>query len=185
MGNVYLISDLHDMHRKIGDYRCTVAPEVTCVEQNREFIRKHWRAKKHDKVFILGDCGFDKKSIKFIKSLIGEKDLIPGNHDFENKTRPTPTEWDTVFNHIRSSYKWKPENHRFILSHIPVHPSSLHEYINIHGHIHTCEKDFMNVNTEHYDPRYINVNMDVLYPRTGEIMISLDELTDYMKGFVL
>ena len=62
-----------------------------------------------------------------------------------------------------------------------AHYTLLNCVVNDVGHIHDKKKDFMNIGTDNYDPRYVNVNMDVLLPRTGEIMLNIDELFEYMK----
>lgn len=179
MGTVYFTSDLHDGHKAIGKYRSDIAAEVVCPESNREFIRSKWRAKKHDKVILLGDVCFSKDSHIFIKSLLGIKELILGNHDLENTSRSSMSELQEAFIKIYGLSKWKGQGEKFWLSHCPLHPLELRDKRNIHGHIHNKDLDFMNKGTDTFDERFINVNMDVLLPRTGEIMLTIDELFEY------
>jgi calcineurin-like phosphoesterase family protein len=183
MGAVYFTSDLHDGHRAIGKYRNPITPIVTDIESNREFILSKWRARKQDKVFLLGDIFFAKDSHEFIKSLLGTKDLILGNHELETQSRSSLLEINEAVNHIYGLTKGKWINQKFWLSHAPLHPSELRGKKNIHGHIHHKDQDFMNLYSDNYDSRYINVNMDVLLPRTGEIMLTAEELIEYSKGF--
>ena len=192
MANIWFTSDLHDGHRNIGTYRSSLAPEVTCVDSNREFIRSKWRAKKKDKVIILGDCCFAKDSHLFMQTLLGNKELVLGNHDLENTSRNSLSELQEAFTKICGVRKWGSKNKntktgeslgKFWLQHTPIHPNELRGIRQLHGHIHDKDKDFMNIGSSNYDSRYINVNMDVLLPRTGEIMIDLKELEDYVGGF--
>lgn len=183
MGNVYFCSDLHDMHNAIGKYRSAQIPEVTSPETNREFIGDHWRAKKRDTVIMLGDIFFGADSHEFIGSLGGNKKLVPGNHDLENDSRTSLIDIMRVCSSIRGIYSKKYLGEKIWFSHVPMHPSELRGHPNMHGHIHNIWQDYMNKGTSHYNKNYINVNMDVLWPRTGQIMIDLEELPEYRKGF--
>ena len=186
---LYLTSDLHDGHRAIGKYRSSIIPEIVSVETNREFIRKNWRATKRDCTILVGDIMFAKDSADFIKSLPGKKILVAGNHDFENSSRTNIVEATEVFDKIYGVYKRSiplladHQKAKAWIQHTPMHPSELRGGFCIHGHIHDTRKDFMNKESEQYDSRFINVNMDVLYPRTGKIMISADELHSYAIGY--
>jgi len=184
MATVYLTSDLHDGHKAIGKYRSTIIPEVTCVETNREFIRANWRATKRDTVIIVGDACFAPDSHEFYSTLPGRKILVAGNHDFESGTRSSIVEALTAFEKIHAVLSRRmpisPEgSQKCWIQHTPMHPLELRDKPCIHGHIHDAKLDFMNKGTDTYDSRYINVNIDVLYPRIGKIMVSATELADY------
>lgn len=185
---LYLTSDLHDGHRNIGTYRSSIIPEIVDVETNRKFIRKNWRATKRDTTILVGDIMFAKDSVDFIKSLPGRKILVAGNHDFESGARPTIVEAAEVFDKIYGVNKRSlpiladHQKAKAWIQHTPMHPAELRNCFCIHGHIHDVKQDYMNKGSEHYDSKFINVNMDVLYPRTGKIMISADELHSYAIG---
>ncbi|MGR5347232.1 metallophosphoesterase [Vibrio mediterranei] len=185
MGNVYYCADLHDGHRSIGQYRGRHTQwQVKDKESNREFIRKHWRAKKNDTVYFLGDIAFDSDSHEFFQSLPGKKILLLGNHDLESTSRSSLPELGTAFSKIAGvmKKKFKTLQTTMWLQHIPVHSAELRGNVCMHGHIHDPWQDFMNRGTEAFDARYCNVNMDALYRRLGVIMISLSELEGYMNG---
>lgn len=181
---VYFTSDLHDGHRAIGKYRSTIIPEIVDAKTNREYIGDNWRAKKkNDVIYILGDTFLASDSVQFIKSLCGHKKGYLGNHDLQNNDAPTIAEMLTCCDFIKGIETRKYFGEKFWFSHAPIHPSELRNKKNIHGHIHNVAQDYMNIGSSTYDERYINVNMDVLYPRTGKIMLTLDELDEYRKGF--
>ena len=182
MGQVYFCSDLHVDHKNIWKFRPGLTEE-NCKEENRELIRKHWRATKFDTVYMIGDIFIGPESHEFIKSLPGKKILIMGNHDFERKGCTTLEQGLTAVVSIhgtksKSYTTASGERVKLIFSHIPLHPEELRKNICVHGHIHDKEIDYMNFD-ERYDKRFVNVNMDVLLPRTGKIMLDKDELLQY------
>jgi len=196
MTTSFITSDLHDGHRAIGKYRSTIIPSIVDVKTNREFIGDNWRAGKRDTVYLLGDIFFAKDSHVFIDSLPGQKVLIMGNHDVESNSRSTIKEITSVCRSIHGIIKKKividkiPT--KIWLQHTPMHPMELRNMLCGHGHIHDTEQDFMNVGSENYDKRYINFNIDAIYPRTGKIMLEANEISDYynqnwnkLKGNIL
>lgn len=76
------------------------------------------------------------------------------------------------------------QKRKFWMTHIPVHPQEIRGEgsFNMHGHIHHHKEDFMNKDSETYNPRYINVNLDALWERKGIIMLSHLEISDYING---
>ncbi|MEZ9708657.1 hypothetical protein AB4254_08295 [Vibrio breoganii] len=156
---------------------------MTSPESNREFIRKNWRAKARDTVWLVGDIAFAKDSHEFLKTLPGRKKFLAGNHDFENTSRSTAEEIMTAVSSLHAIVKKKYEalgNRKVWIQHTPLHPAELRGHLMMHGHIHDPAQDMQNQNSEHYNPSYINVNLDVLYVRRKVIMLALDELQGYL-----
>ena len=115
-----------------------------------------------DHIYHLGDLTMDRQCrprfAALVKSLNGHKRLILGNHD----------KWD-VRAYREVGFQKVMAYRRFdkvILSHIPLHPFSLGEMVNLHGHIH--EKDSP-------PGRYVNVSVERwnYLPQRLEDMIQL------------
>jgi len=86
------------------------------------------RVKPTDKVYHLGDVVINRKSLKILDRLNGDKVLIRGNHDIFRDT-----EYNQYFRELRAYHVMNG----MILSHIPVHEASLGRFgVNIHGHLH-------------------------------------------------
>ena len=135
MPSVFLVSDTHFGHT--GVCRFTEADGVTKIrpwtdpdEMDEEMIRR-WNdtVRPNDKVYHLGDVVINRKSLKTLARLNGDKVLIRGNHDIF-----PDTEYRTYFRELRAYHVMNG----MILSHIPVHEASLGRFgVNIHGHLHT------------------------------------------------
>ena len=135
MPSVFLVSDTHFGHA--GVCRFTEADGVTKIrpwtdpdEMDEEMIRR-WNdcVRPNDKVYHLGDVVINRKSLKTLSRLNGDKVLIRGNHDIFRD--------DEYREHFRELRAYHVMN-GMILSHIPVHESSLGRFgVNIHGHLHT------------------------------------------------
>lgn len=102
---------------------------------------------EHDKVFFLGDICWNPKSLKLLEEMKpGFKYLVLGNHDGRIPVK-------RLIPFFQKIYGVKYFD-RSILTHIPVHPSSIHperfDY-NVHGHTHLHNID---------DERYINVSVE-------------------------
>jgi calcineurin-like phosphoesterase family protein len=77
----------------------------------------------------LGDVVINRKSLKTLHRLNGDKVLIRGNHDIFRDD-----EYREYFRELRAYHVMNG----MILSHIPVHEASLGRFgTNIHGHLHT------------------------------------------------
>jgi calcineurin-like phosphoesterase family protein len=144
MSKVFLISDTHFGHANIIKY--SNRPFNNVKEMDIVLI-ENWNkvVSKEDKVYHLGDVGFT--SFSYIKrifdSLNGTKVLIKGNHD-----KFKLSQYQQIFKDVRGTHQVGG----YILSHIPIHPSSLSRWKgNIHGHVH---------NTSLEDERYINVSVE-------------------------
>ena len=135
MPAVFLTSDTHFGHA--GVCRFTEADGVTKIrpwtdpdEMDEEMIRR-WNdtVRPNDKVYHLGDVVINRKSLKILARLNGDKVLIRGNHDIF-----PDTEYRTNFRELRAYHVMNG----MILRHIPVHEASLGRFgVNIHGHLHT------------------------------------------------
>ena len=135
MPAVFLTSDTHFGHA--GVCRFTEADGITKIrpwtdpdEMDEEMV-KRWndRVRPNDKVYHLGDVVINRKSLKTLHRLNGDKVLIRGNHDIFRDD-----EYREYFRELRAYHVMNG----MILSHIPVHETSLGRFgTNIHGHLHT------------------------------------------------
>lgn len=148
MRNIFVISDLHLGHKNMAIYR-----GFKSVEEHDNHIINMWNSvvNKGDTVWILGDIGMEKKNVFEKLSLLnGYKKVLLGNHELCKKSHNI--ELLKYVNCIGGCVVDKKG--RYILSHIPVHPSQLKgKCINIHGHIHENKID---------DDRYINVSCEAV-----------------------
>jgi len=134
MPSVFLVSDTHFGHEKC----CTVFKRVdgnplrpfASAEEMDETMIALWneRVRPSDKVYHLGDVVISRKYLKTLSRLNGDKVLIRGNHDIFHL--------EDYLEHFRDVRGYHVMN-GLILSHIPVHESSLGRFgCNIHGHLH-------------------------------------------------
>lgn len=145
MPSVFLVSDTHFGHAGICKFETVdgkpVRPWDDAEKMNEDMI-EYWNdtVGPKDKVYHLGDVVINRRYLKVLDQLHGDKVLIKGNHDLFKLE-----DYTKYFRDIRAYW---PMN-GFILSHIPVHPNQFHRWKgNIHGHLHTNELE---------DPRYMNV----------------------------
>jgi len=135
MPSVFLVSDTHFGHA--GVCRFTTSDGVTKLrpwtdpdEMDEEMV-KRWneRVKPTDKVYHLGDVVINRKALKIMHRLNGDKVLIRGNHDIFRDE-----EYREHFRELRAYHVMNG----MILSHIPIHEESLGRFgVNIHGHLHS------------------------------------------------
>lgn len=135
MTAVFLVSDTHFGHT--GVCRFTEADGVTKIrpwtdpdEMDEEMV-KRWndKVKPTDKVYHLGDVVINRKALKIMHRLNGDKVLIRGNHDIFRDN-----EYREHFRELRAYHVMNG----MILSHIPLHHDSLGRFgVNIHGHLHS------------------------------------------------
>ena len=135
MPATFLVSDTHFGHA--GVCRFTKADGVTKIrpwndpdEMDEEMVRR-WNdvVRPNDKVYHLGDVVINRKSLKAMARLNGDKVLIRGNHDIFRDE-----EYREYFRELRAYHVLNG----MILSHIPVHEASIGRFgTNIHGHLHT------------------------------------------------
>jgi calcineurin-like phosphoesterase family protein len=134
MPAVFLVSDTHFGHA--GVCRFTRNDGITKLrpwedpEEMDEAMVKAWneRVGPNDKVYHLGDVVINRRSLKTLGRLNGDKVLIRGNHDIFRDV-----EYREYFRELRAYHVMNG----MILSHIPVHEASLGRFgVNIHGHLH-------------------------------------------------
>jgi calcineurin-like phosphoesterase family protein len=134
MPAVFLVSDTHFGHTGVcrftrNDGVTKLRPWDDADEMDEAMIR-NWndRVRPNDKVYHLGDVVINRKALKTMARLNGDKVLIRGNHDIFRDD-----EYREYFRELRAYHVMNG----CILSHIPVHTESLGRFgVNIHGHLH-------------------------------------------------
>ncbi len=156
MAKTYIISDLHVGHT---DIHLKWRKEFCSQSDHDEFMIQCWNriVKKNDVVKVLGDFIIGRKNLHYLSQFNGTIHWILGNHD-PKITAEVLSSFPNV-SYVGGVLAYKGA----VLSHAPIHPQEL-EYrnwaINIHGHIHTADKN-------HLGDKYYNVNADIMgyYPR--------------------
>jgi len=161
MPSVFLVSDTHFGHT--GVCRFTRNDGVTKLrpwtdpDEMDEALIKAWneRVRPTDKVYHLGDVVINRKALKTLSRLNGDKVLIRGNHDIFRDD-----EYREYFRELRAYHVMNG----MILSHIPVHEASLGRFgVNIHGHLHSNRvmrargidaRTGETLYSDEFDPRY-------------------------------
>ena len=156
MPSVFLTSDTHFGHMGVCKFMredgVTKLRPWDSPEEMDEAMVKMWNdtVKPTDKVYHLGDVVINRKALKIMHRLNGDKVLIKGNHDIFKLE-----DYTQHFRDIRSSHVMNG----IILTHIPLHPSQLYRFgCNIHGHLHSnrvMRTDKYGVTT--IDPQYFSV----------------------------
>jgi calcineurin-like phosphoesterase family protein len=135
MPAVFLVSDTHFGHAGVchfthpDDPTVKLRPWTDPAEMDEEMVRR-WndRVRPNDKVYHLCDVVINRKALKTLGRLNGDKVLIRGNHDIFRDD-----EYREYFRELRAYHVMNG----MILSHIPIHPESLGRFgVNIHGHLH-------------------------------------------------
>jgi len=153
MPAVFLVSDTHFGHagvcRFLRDDGSKLRPWDDPEEMDEEMVRR-WNetVRPKDKVYHLGDVVINRRALKTLARLNGDKVLIKGNHDIFRMDEYTPYFRDIRGYHVMNG---------MILSHIPMHEESLARFgTNIHGHLHYNRVRSYNIdtNTKEIDPRY-------------------------------
>ena len=161
MPAIFLVSDTHFGHTGVckftrNDGVTKLRPWDNADEMDEEMI-KRWNetVRPNDKVYHLGDVVINRKALKTLHRLNGDKVLIRGNHDIFRDD-----EYRQYFRELRAYHILNG----MIMSHIPIHTESLGRFgTNIHGHLHANRvKKICGVNvktntmihSEEIDPRY-------------------------------
>lgn len=151
MTDIWIISDTHFNHENILKFRGKDGDTVRDfrdVHEMNETMIDRWNAvvKDGDKVYHLGDVlmGNRDEGEKILSRLKGQKRLLVGNHDV------VYGKGNVLHKFFKKIYMWRmmPE-HGILMTHVPVHPSTLGEsrfmkgddgknvkMVNVHGHIH-------------------------------------------------
>jgi hypothetical protein len=154
MPAVFLTSDTHFGHTGVchftrNDGVTKLRPWTDPDEMDEEMVRR-WNetVRPNDKVYHLGDVVINRKSLKIMSRLNGDKVLIRGNHDIFRDD-----EYRKYFRELRAYHVMNG----MILSHIPIHEESLGRFgVNIHGHLHSNRimGYSIDLDREVIDPRY-------------------------------
>lgn len=162
MRDIFVVSDTHFGHENILGFLTETGENVRSfddVQQMNELMVENWNKVVGDSdiVYHLGDVYFG-KGHSVLSRLKGRKRLVVGNHDNPKS--------EHILNNFQKVMLWRifPE-FNCLLSHVPVHDSSLHKIMyNLHGHVH--------LNSLH-DERYINCCVEVndYRPRSIEDII--------------
>ena len=133
MPATFLVSDTHFGHagvcRFLRDDGSKLRPWDNPDEMDEAMV-KAWNetVKPTDKVYHLGDVVINRRALKTLARLNGDKVLIRGNHDIFRDS-----EYREYFRELRAYHVMNG----MILSHIPIHEQSLGRFgVNIHGHLH-------------------------------------------------
>jgi len=133
MPSVFLVSDTHFGHAGVCRFLREDGTKLRPwdnPEDMDEFMVEAWnqRVRPNDKVYHLGDVVINKRALKTLGRLNGDKVLIRGNHDIFRDT-----DYREYFRELRAYHVMNG----CILSHVPVHEASLGRFgVNIHGHLH-------------------------------------------------
>ena len=152
MPAVFLVSDTHFGHAGVcrfmrDDGVTKLRPWDDPAEMDEEMV-KRWNetVRPKDKVYHLGDVVINRKALKTLSRLNGDKVLIKGNHDIFRLDEYTPYFRDIRGYHVMNG---------MILSHIPMHEESLARFgTNIHGHLHYNRVKAEIFGEYTIDPRY-------------------------------
>lgn len=146
MSDIWLHSDWHLWHENLYGFTYTdklgqerrVRERFICAVDGDAFIEQEIRrlVKREDHIWFLGDMTMGRENhnadafVRLMKNLPGHKRLILGNHDH---LKP---KWyiEAGFQKIKGSNLLDG----ILMSHYPVHESSLgfRTKLNVHGHIH-------------------------------------------------
>lgn len=141
MRDIWISSDPHFLHKNILTFADSenklIRPEFSCIEEMNETIieRHNSVVKEGDIWYCCGDVFFgSKEEFKVLwKRLNGRKRLVCGNHD--------DIKFLATGNFFQKIQLWRCfKEFGLILSHIPLHESSLKKgdftAKNVHGHTH-------------------------------------------------
>ena len=134
MPATFLYSDPHFGHQGVcrfmrNDGVTKLRPWDNADEMDEELVKRYnERVGPKDKCYFLGDVVINRKALKTMSRLNGDKVLIRGNHDIF-----PDVEYRDYFRELRAYHVMNG----MILSHIPIHEESLGRFgVNIHGHLH-------------------------------------------------
>ena len=170
--NMWLISDTHWWHENIYRFESfpggpRVRERFANAAEGDEYMIMRWNelVKPEDHIYHLGDVVMEQgnnqreRFIRLIQSLSGHKRLILGNHDHYD----VKLYREAGFQKVRGSNLLDG----VLMTHYPVHPSSIGFKVlaNAHGHIHEKKSPpgpYVNVSVEAigYEPIPIEVVKD-------------------------
>jgi calcineurin-like phosphoesterase family protein len=158
---IFVTSDHHFGHENILKF--TNLRKGPTIEDHNE-----WLVVQHnsvvlptDIVYFLGDVGLATKHLHYLHRMNGQKFLVRGNHD-TGLVEEYLKYFSNVYGIIRKEHFW--------LSHAPIHPNSLRNGYNIHGHTH---QNVVTIgDTKVPDDRYICVCIE----QTNGVPVALADL---------
>jgi len=163
--NIYLISDTHFFHDKIGIY-------CDRPDNWQKFTFENWNDIISDKdiVLHLGDLALGNKfeMTNILKELKGQKFLIKGNHDrYSGK-------WIEKFGFhlIKGNIEVRIDEKLWLFSHRAIYNNSNEPFINIHGHQHN-KVPFI---TKWNDRIYVNCSVEVIGYKPIKLSYILERL---------
>ena len=172
MSNIFVTSDHHFGHEnilKFKDNSGKVIRDFSDVTEMNEIMIQRWNSvvSPQDKIYHLGDVffGSEDSANDILKALNGHKRLILGNHD-NGKNKVLHMNFEKIS-------MWRNFGKEgLLLTHVPVHPSTLIEnrftgkqMINVHGHIHqnkSPEGPYKCVCVDHPGINYYPINIEEL-----------------------
>lgn len=161
--NTFLVSDTHFGHASIVKFLNSDGSKLRpwgTTEEMDEAMIENWNkvVRPKDKVYHLGDVVINRKALKTLSRLNGDKVLIKGNHDVFRIG-----EYTEHFRDVRGFGHFDG----FAITHIPIHPASLSRWTgNIHGHLHSNRvmreryNSWIGEDVVEIDPRYLCVSME-------------------------
>lgn len=173
------MSDLHLWHENLYAFTYTDHPtgverrvreRFTTAAEADAYMIQRWRdlIKPSDHVWVLGDVcthrgnHMRKEFVNLFKSLPGRKRLIPGNHDHYK----TAVYVEAGFEKISGGRQLDG----LLLTHYPVHPSSITFKVkgNVHGHTHQ-------------NPDVSPLHLNICVERTGYEPIPIERAIQELK----
>jgi len=153
MSKTFFIGDTHFGHGNILKFEAQNRPFSNLSDMHEAMVER-WNSvvNPDDLVWHLGDVVFGAQNLWIVNRLNGRKNLVMGNHDHFHADV-----YKKYFQKIVGCATISPtKDHRWILTHIPVHPYQLESRFthNIHGHMHSKALE---------DNRYINVSCERNY----------------------
>jgi calcineurin-like phosphoesterase family protein len=129
------------------------------VEEMNEALINNWNkvVRPKDTVIVLGDFVINRSALPLAARLNGTKELVMGNHDTMRAE-----EYLVYFKKLHGCKVFDD----YVMSHIPLHPSSVIPRYKgcVHGHLHNGVVknwiDFFDTQTHFKDPRYVCVSME-------------------------
>ena len=161
----WITSDHHFNHANIltfkDDEGNLIRPGFTDVQHMNEYMIKMWNKyiQPGDKVYHLGDAIMSESATaigNIMRQLNGTKVLIRGNHDNAKLSI-----YAQYFKDVRATHTLRDRNGgRYVLSHFPIHESSLTNVVNLHGHTHQRELGHPYVNMCVEITNYMPIDFD-------------------------
>lgn len=140
MSKRWFTSDTHFDHKNILKYCKDTRPFSDVNEMNEAIIERHNSVvKAEDRVYFLGDIGFDAQTILHrIQRMNGEKILILGNHDKLMMKVHGRQKMLEYFSEIRDYMEITIGKRKVVMFHYPIFEwnSMQHGAIHLHGHTH-------------------------------------------------